>query len=146
MVLSCPTVARRWIPVLSKVRIDVGLMRAASLMTLTACCWSDSFVCSLGETMREIEHCERIPPGPAFGALLDLCMYREANNKKTGCRSSGLGLAVAVIVSQDCVRMQYNAYSSVTYQSHYPPSHVDYTQTTISSTNLKNEERNVQQT
>ena len=97
MVLSCPAVARRWIPVLRRVRIDVGFMRAASLMTLTACCWSDSLVCSWDETIREIEYCSSIPPGPAFGALLDLCMYSEASNKKTGCRSSGLGLAVAVL-------------------------------------------------
>jgi len=47
-VLSVPAVARRWIPVLRSWRIEVGFIRAASLMALTACCWRASFVFAVG--------------------------------------------------------------------------------------------------
>ena len=50
--LSVPAVASRWIPVLRRVRIEVGFIRAASLMEPTACCCSDSLVCTLDGAIR----------------------------------------------------------------------------------------------
>lgn len=44
----------------------------------------------------QILQTRKVPPGVAFGASLDLCMYKDARNMNMGCNSSGFGRAVAV--------------------------------------------------
>src|SRR5271170_6173750 len=60
-------------------------------------------------------------------------MYRDARNICMGCNSSGLGRAVAARQSLNSQPEFYIECSSATCQLHYPPFHVDYTQTTPSA-------------